>query len=202
MTFTGVSEVEGTTLNEKAWVRRAQAGDAESFRRLVESHAAVVWTVINRMISDPDAAEDCFQNTVIRFWKGLPAFHGDSKLSTWLYRIAYRVCLDEIESKNRHGETKSLEEEYKDKGLDPVDPGFSGQRIENEVAARDAVEKSMSRLKPQWRALLTLFYWRGLSIEEVGMIMDLPQNTVKVYLHRARAKLREILEDGGYPSEE
>ena len=192
--------MEGT-LNEKAWVRKAQAGDPESFRKLVESHAAIIWTVINKMVADPAAAEDCFQNTVIRFWKGLPAFQGDSKLSTWLYRIAYRVCLDEIDSVTRRRETKSLEREYEESGEEYENPDESGQRIENKVAARDAIERGMSRLKPQWRAMLTLFYWRGLSIEEVGMVMDLPPNTVKVYLHRARAKLRELLEDGGFPPE-
>lgn len=188
-------------LNEEVWIRKAQAGDEQAFRRLVDRHAPVIWTVINRMTLDSALAQDLFQETVIRFWKGLPTFAGTSKLSTWLYKIAYRVCLDGM---NEGGKTQthstSLEGQQEDVGFEPEDISTSGERIENHVAAKDAVERGLEQLSPEWRAMIVMYYWRGMSIEEIADVTERPLNTVKVYLHRARAVLRGVLETGGYPS--
>lgn len=185
-------------LNEEVWIRKAQAGDEQAFRRLVERHAPVIWTVINRMTLDHALAQDLFQETVLRFWKGLPSFQGSSKLSTWLYRIAYRVCLDGLNTEGRQPHL-SLEHQNEEVGFEPEDVEAGGERIENQVAARDAVMKGLERIHPEWRAMVVLFYWQGLSLEEIAKVSDRPVNTVKVYLHRARAALRQVLEEGGYP---
>lgn len=188
-------------LNEEVWIRKAQAGDEQAFRRLVERHAPVIWTVINRMTLDSALAQDLFQETVIRFWKGLPTFEGTSKLSTWLYKIAYRVSLDGLhEGGKTQTHSTSLEGQLEDVGFEPEDLSTAGERIENRVAARDAVERGLEKLNPEWRAMVVMYYWRGMSIEEIADVTERPLNTVKVYLHRARAALRGVLESGGYPS--
>ncbi len=151
------------------------------------------------MVQDSSKAQDLFQETIIRFWKGLPSFQGTSKLSTWLYRIAYRVCLDGIESSKRSLEDASLDERYEDVGFEPEDSLASGQRIENKVAARDALERGLNSLPEEWRGMLVLHYWRGLSMGEIADITERPVNTVKVYLHRARLALRKVLSDGDWP---
>jgi len=193
-----ISAREGV-LYEEAWIRKAQSGDEQSFRRLVERHAPVIWTVINRMTLDQALAQDLFQETVIRFWKGLPSFQGSSKLSTWLYRIAYRVCLDSLNSASRK-QTVSLEGQLEDVGMEPEDETVSGFKIEKDVEARDAVMLGLEKLPPEWRAMLIMFYWKGLSLEEISEITERPVNTVKVYMHRARGAMRKVLEDGGYPA--
>ena len=185
-------------LSEEVWIRKAQAGDEQAFRRLVERHSPVIWTVINRMTLDRALAQDLFQETVIRFWKGLPSFQGSSKLSTWLYRIAYRVCLDGLSAGGKH-QPVSLEGQNEDVGFEPEDESTGGEKIENKVAARDALMKGLERIHPEWRAIVVMFYWQGMSLEEISNVSDRPVNTVKVYLHRARAALRQILEQGGYP---
>jgi len=187
------------TLSEEVWIRKAQAGEEQAFRRLVDRHAPVIWTVINRMTGDPALAQDLFQETVIRFWKGLPSFQGTSKLSTWLYRIAYRVCLDGLNTAAARNESESLNERVEVAGLEPEDESASGAVIEDRIAANDAVVKGLERIPAEWRAMIVLFYWRGLSMEEISEITERPVNTVKVYLHRARGALRKVLEEGGYP---
>lgn len=192
-------EGEGA-LNEEVWIRKAQGGDEGAFRRLVERHAPVIWTVIHRMTGDKALAQDLFQETVIRFWKGLPTFQGQSKLSTWLYRIAYHVCLDAVQKKSGSvADPESLEGRREDQGFEPEDESVSGDLLENRLEASDAVRRGLERLKPEWRAMIMLFYWRQMSIEEIAEVTDRPVNTVKVYLHRARAALRKTLEDGGWP---
>ncbi len=186
-------------LNEKAWIRKARAGDAGAFRRLVEAHAPVIWTVINKMVSDRVLAQDCFQETVIKFWKGLPSFQGQSKLSTWLYRIAYHVCLDQLQANRRHTETDTLGDEEDAGEVSLPDPQHSGESLENELERRDAIARGLQTLPPEWRAMVILHYWKGRSIEEIAAITDRPANTVKVYLHRARKQLRAVLRSGGYP---
>ena len=151
------------------------------------------------MTGNSAMAQDLFQETVIRFWKGLPSFQGSSKLSTWLYRIAYRVCLDGLNSSSARNESDSLDERLETVGFEPEDESASGASIENKIAASDAVMKGLERLQPEWRAMLILFYWQGLSMEEIAEVSDRPVNTVKVYLHRARGAMRKMLEEGGYP---
>lgn len=179
--------------------RKAQAGDAEAFKRLVDRHAPVIWTVINRMTRDPATASDLFQESVIRFWRGLPSFRGTSKLSTWLYKVTYRVCLDSLNSADRKREWVSIDEDFEVSGHELVDESGSGKKLEDKVAAKEAVQKALEKLPPEWRAIVVMFYWKGLSLEEIAEITERPVNTVKVYLHRARAALREVLELGGYP---
>ncbi|MDP8206788.1 MAG: RNA polymerase sigma factor [Candidatus Electryonea clarkiae] len=188
-------------LNEAGLIRKAQSGNAEAFRRLVEKHSPVIWTVINRMTLDPASAEDYFQETIIRFWKGLPSFKGESKLSTWLYKIAYRICLDGIEAGKRKSREKSLDESLEEKGIEFESIDSSGEKIENDIAARDAIEKGLNKLNPEWRTMLILYYWKGLSMLEISDITGHPVNTVKVYMHRARAQLRNILKVNGFPQE-
>ncbi len=197
--MTGGQKRGGDALTEEVWIRKAQGGDETAFRRLVERYSPVVWTVINRMVGDASVAEDLFQETVIRFWRGLPSFQGASKLSTWLYRIAYRVCLDGIEASGRHGQWVSLDEQLEPHGEWFTDEDASGARLESRLAAKDAVRRALDRLDPEWRTMVILHYWRGLSMEEIAQIVDRPANTVKVYLHRARALLRRHLESGGWP---
>jgi|GEM_PF-1586212 len=194
------SVTEGA-LNEEVLIRRAQAGEEVPFRRLVDKHANIIWTVINKMTSDQALASDMFQETIIRFWKGLPSFAGNSKLSTWLYKITYRVCLDNLNMMNKGGRMTSLDEQLENTGLEPMDESRSGAKIEDRIAAKDALTRGMEKLNPEWRTMLILFYWRGLSIDEVAEITDRPVNTVKVYLHRARGEMRKILNQGGFSQE-
>ncbi|HEX05264.1 MAG TPA: RNA polymerase sigma factor [Bacteroidetes bacterium] len=193
------SRVE-VALDEDLLIRRARSGNQEAFTCLVDRHAPIMWTVINRMTGNSELAKDLFQETVIRFWKGLSGFQGASKLSTWLYRIAYRVCLDSLDSANMRLMT-SLDEKVEVSGFEVNDESTSGHRLENKVAATDAVSKALDHLRPEWKMMIMLYYWREFSVEEVAEVTGRPVNTVKVYLHRARAELRQVLEDGGYPSE-
>jgi RNA polymerase sigma-70 factor (ECF subfamily) len=193
-----ILDVLEARLNEEVWIRKARAGDEQAFRRLVERHAPVIWTVVNRMTSDPALSEDLFQETVIRFWKGLPSFQGASKLSTWLYRIAYHVCLDGLKAAERRGE-ESLQQRTEESGLEPEDEARSGEGIARDLETDDALQRGLARIQPEWRTMILLYYWRGLSIEEIAEVTERPANTVKVYLHRARAALRKELERSGYP---
>lgn len=188
-------------LEEEILIRKARAGNHDAFAQLVERHAPVIWTVINRMSGDAERSKDLFQETIVRFWRGLPGFQGASKLSTWLYRIAYRVCLDAVESAGSRSES-SLDEQFESRGFEPIDDAVSGRKLENQVAASDAVARALANLRPEWRAMILMYYWRELSVEEVAQVTGRPVNTVKVYLHRARAELRRLLERGGYPPED
>src|SRR5262245_723557 len=78
---------------EREMVRRARGGDEDAFARLVERHQGGVYALLRRMTGDAEEAVDLAQETFLRAWRGLPAFRGDAQFSTWLYRIAYNVCL-------------------------------------------------------------------------------------------------------------
>ncbi|MCA1666624.1 MAG: sigma-70 family RNA polymerase sigma factor, partial [Thermomicrobia bacterium] len=79
--------------DEKTLVRRGQAGDNDAFARLVERNQTGVYNLALRMTRDPEEAVDMTQETFLRAWRSLPGFRAEAKFSTWLYRIAYNVCL-------------------------------------------------------------------------------------------------------------
>jgi len=194
-----MQSIKEKTLNETIWIRKAQGGDADAFRNLVERHGSIIWSVINRMAPEPHLAEDLFQETVIRFWRGLPSFKGDSKLSTWLYRIVYRVYLDSLGESNQRETWVYLNDEMEITDDRIEDQEHSGVRIENDLAAREAVLQALARLHPEWRSMIILYYRREQSIEEISEITGRPVNTVKVYLHCARSFLGKVLEMKGFP---
>jgi RNA polymerase sigma-70 factor (ECF subfamily) len=172
---------------EQAIIRRARRGDEDAFARLVERHQTGVFTLLRRMTGDPEEAVDLAQETFLRAWRGLPAFRGDARFGTWLYRIAYNVCLSRrlvypgaLARLDLAGELAGAEAE------EPARAFEVGERRARLLALVD-------RLPPAYRLVLHLYYWGELSYPEIAAILRLPLGTVKTHLHRARAALRAEL---------
>ncbi len=173
--------------DEKTLVRRGQAGDNDAFARLVERNQTGVYNLALRMTRDPEEAIDLTQETFLRAWRSLPGFRAEAKFSTWLYRIAYNVCLSR---RIVHPST------FADPGAAdavPVPEGEEPPAIVLRQERREWVIAAMNRLTPAYRLVLDLYYWRGCTYEEIAAILDLPMGTVKTHLFRAKAALRTVL---------
>jgi RNA polymerase sigma-70 factor (ECF subfamily) len=150
------------------------------------------------MLPDRASAEEAAQDALVRIWKGLPGFRGQSSLSTWIFAIARNACLT---ARGRHGADRvriaSLE--------DPAARRAAGQLAAASSDARSSgfdASELLERLPAKYRQVVALFYMQEKSYDEVAEMLGLPVGTVKTYLFRARQSLagqlaRERIRKGG-----
>jgi RNA polymerase sigma-70 factor (ECF subfamily) len=158
--------------------------DARSrdFAEILAAHEAMVWTLCLRMTGSRVLAQDAHQECFLRVWRGLDAFRGEARLSSWIWRIAVRCCRELLARERRLPLEAS--EEALDSLVDPAAP------LDEAAAARDAQAFLLGLLKPRDRALVHLHYSQELSCEEIAAVMEMRPVAVRVALHRARAAMR------------
>lgn len=149
-----------------------------------------------RVTRDADLAADAVQEAFATALEKLGSFRGQSRLGTWVYRIVYNKAIDQL---RRRGREQPLPEDQHDPPADRIAPGHgpSWSRPADELLfsaeTHAALEEAMAELPPVQRAVFAMREIEGRSAEEVGRILELPTGTVRVYLHRARLKLRDRL---------
>lgn len=186
-------------LSERDLIKRCRRGDDRAFAQLVDHYKNMVLTIIDRMILDKSLLEDLAQEVFLRVYKGLPQFRGRSKLSTWIYRITYNVCLAEIGSTDNRPNVLPLDSTSGEEATWRL----AGTQEDAEtwlakLELKEAIGRFLDRLPPQYRMVIALYYLEGTSYREIAEIMKLPMGTVKTYLHRAKKYLRNmIVEEGG-----
>ena len=157
-------------------------GDPRAFDVLVRKHQSAVRSLLRRLCAgDVATADDLAQETFLRAYRKLPAFRGDSKLSSWLYRIAYNVFLS-------HRRKRSQREEESLEALD----GEAAPSAPSSLARHD-VNRAFEVLRDEERAVLSLTYGRELTQEEAAEILSMPLGTLKTHATRAKAKLKKRL---------
>lgn len=165
-------------------------GDLRAFASLVEKYQEFVFTIVVRMLKVPEEAEEVAQDTFIKVYESLSGFKGDSKFSTWLYRIAYRKALDQIrKNKNRVQPFELIESISEDKHSKSSNPFEAMETKERNQKIRHCIRQ----LNPTDAALVTFFYFEDLSIKEIASILELTEENVKVKLYRSRKKLFDLM---------
>jgi RNA polymerase sigma-70 factor (ECF subfamily) len=167
---------------DEALVARARAGDAEAFRALVERYRDRVYGLALRIVRSTADAEEVAQDAFVRAWLALPRFRGEASFSTWIYRIAVRCAFDRARTlKLRRGREARIEA-----AGEAAVPGAGPERT---ALALD-LERLVETLPPSQRAAVTLYYLLDRSVEQVAAALEMPENTVKTHLSRARRALR------------
>ena len=165
-------------------------GDSNAFATLVQRHQTYVFTLVVRMIKTKEDAEEIAQDVFVKAFRSLKDFKGESKFTTWLYRIAYRTTLDHIRKNKKRQKTSELLEEITENKI-PLTEGPL-ERLEN-LEQKEFIKKCIDKLSESEAAIVTLFYFEELSIKEIGKITQLTEDNVKVKLHRSRKKLYHLL---------
>ncbi len=176
---------------EAELVERARHGERDALRELIDAHKDRLHAFIWRMVRDHHDAEDICQEAFLKAFASLDSFCSDYRFSTWLFTIGYRVCLNQLRRKR----TVVAEIDF---GLLPAGEGDADWHAlaESEEAGRvrELIWSAVDRLSPPQRAAVLLFYREGFGCQEIAQVLQLPPATVKSHLHRARARLRELLE--------
>ena len=168
-------------------MERCRQGDETAFRELVDQYKGLVFALIARSMTDRARAEELAQDVFLKVHKGLPYFRGESKLSTWIYRIVLNVLSQE----RPRGTTISLDEMPADR---PAVQIASDDRSFGDLLLKDRLQKAIERLPVQYQVLVNGHYLKGMRYEDLAEALDLPMGTVKTHLHRAKRQLRLLLE--------
>jgi len=182
---------DARAISDQDLVARTAAGDDDAYRILVERYSDFVYTVVLRVVRNEEDAEDVAQEAFVRAHGAISKFRGDSKFSSWLYRIAVNRALTHLKRRKRRPDTVEVS---------------SSPRVEAEVSSRTCVDDpsvrvldeefrervraAVAKLPPRYRAAVTLFYLEERSYKEVADILGVPMGTLKTHLHRARAILK------------
>jgi RNA polymerase sigma-70 factor (ECF subfamily) len=175
---------------EAELVERARARDRDALRELIDGHKDRLYAFIWRMVRDHHDAEDICQDAFLKAFASLDSFSSEFRFSTWLFTIGYRVCLNHLRRKRAVG--GELDFTSLPSGSEPGPAGL----VESDEAGRvrAVIWSAVDRLSPPQKATVLLFYRYEFGCQEIAQVLQLPPATVKSHLHRARARLRELLE--------
>lgn len=166
-----------------------RVGDPKAFEDMVKMYQHRIYGVALRMMGSRADAEEVAQETFLRAHRALADFRGDAKLSTWLYAIASRLCLNRLASgEGKMARRRADVEEMADLVWDQ--PGGNLERDEREAA----VHRALAELPEERRVVIVLRDFEGLSYDEIAAALGLELGTVRSRLHRARLDLKEKLE--------
>ncbi|MCA9928094.1 MAG: sigma-70 family RNA polymerase sigma factor [Anaerolineales bacterium] len=181
-------------MNEETLLKRLRVRDPEAFQYLFETTSDKLYRVAVGLLRDEAEAEGVVQDTFLRLFEKLDQFEGRSKVSTWLYRVAYNLAVERL---RKQRPTLSIEEEPEnDLLMMPVvlvDWGQWPERLLTDAEVTAELDKAIAALPETYRAVFLLREVEGLSTEETAVIAGISTGAVKVRLHRARLFLREQL---------
>lgn len=184
-----------TKTNDQLYIAKVINGDTNAFAYLVDSYKNMVYSLAFKMTKNREEAEEISQDTFIKAFKNLDKFKGDSKFSTWLYKIAYYASLDNIKKNKNNNSTFEINEITFNQ-IKSVDNILEG--IERKERAK-IMEACLHKLADEERSIIWMFYYDELSLKEIIEVTDLSEANLKVKLHRARKKLLAIVEENVEP---
>jgi RNA polymerase sigma-70 factor, ECF subfamily len=176
-------------------IRLAQAGDAAAFEFLYRLHGRRVYALCLRMVNNPSDAEDLMQEAFLQLFRKIGTFRGESAFSTWLHRMTVNVVLMRLRKKSLP--VASLEETTEpdeETGGPRKDIGAPDLRLSGAVD-RVNLERSVEKLPPGYRTVFVLHDVQGYEHNEIADIMGCSVGNSKSQLHKARTRLRELLQE-------
>ncbi|WP_431135003.1 RNA polymerase sigma factor [Psychroserpens mesophilus] len=177
------------TTNDQILINQIVEGDTNSFTILVDRYKDLVFTLALRMLKNREEAEEVAQDSFIKTYKSLKTFKGDSKFSTWIYRVTYNSCLDRIKMNKKY--LKNVEiNEFTAHQVVAIDNALDKMKSKEQTLE---IQRCIDKLPNEESFLLTLYYFDDLSLDEISKIVGITSNSIKVKLFRSRKKLATIL---------
>lgn len=169
--------------DEQELITHSLAGDTQAYGLLVERYKQALYRHCFSILQDEDAAEDIAQEAFITAYYQLHRFDKQRRFSTWLFKIATNKALNYLkhESFSAPGNTTAL---Y---------AALSSHPSPAQAAAHSELHDAVARLRPEFRAVVSLYYWQGMSYQEIATVLGKPEGSVKVWMQRAKATLQKEL---------
>jgi len=180
-----------TIHEDQYYITKITQGDAVSFAVLVDRYKDLVYTLAFRMLKSREEAEEVSQDVFLKVFKSLSKFKGESKFSSWIYRITYNACLDKIRKQKREPIVVTIDE-FTEHQVNTIDNALD-KLVEKEH--KQLIQDCLQLLPSDVGFLLTLYYFEEQSIEEISKIIGISNTNVKVKLFRSRKKMASILRE-------
>lgn len=172
-------------LDDQELVDACRRGEEQAMELLYHRYKRRVFGLVTRIVG-PSDSEEVVQEVFVRIYRGLAKFRGDAQLSTWIYRLSVNAALSHVSKRKRRPEC----EEWQDQEPAAAEP-------QRDSALSRRLEDAMQKLPVGYRAVLVLHDVEGLSHEECAKILGCRIGTSKSQLHKARARMRQILGTSG-----
>ncbi|MEO8290320.1 MAG: sigma-70 family RNA polymerase sigma factor [Gaiellaceae bacterium] len=170
-------------------VDKATNGDGRALEALVERHAPRVNRLAAQLVEDLEDARDAAQESLVKLCTRLKQFRGEAQFATWLHRLVVNTCRDRMAFQRiRRAEPLSLDEQAASEDSDPSNAAML-------TDLRHDLAEALARLSPDQRIVVVLRDSFGLSYKEISRVARMPVGTAKCYVHRARTRLRSLLEE-------
>lgn len=175
-------------LDEKEILKNILSGDRDAFGEIILKYQDFIFNLIKGYVKIEEEAKDITQDVFIKAYKGIEKFRGDSKLSSWLYRIAYNLSInwikrkkiDEVEINEDMVENTTVTKDWYDK------------MFEKEMIFEN-LNKVIENLPQKYKIVIKLYYFEDRSYSEIAKILNIPLNTVKIQLLRAKKIMEKSL---------
>ncbi len=168
-------------------VERCINGDSSAFEEIVTKYKKLVFSVVYKMISDREEANDVSQEVFIRLYKSLEKYNPEYKMSTWIVKITSNLCLDTLRKKKQ--DTVALD--------DAIGVSSDADTPEETLIKKQKtllIKNAINELPEKYKILITLFHNNGMSYEEMTKVLNEPMSIIKNRLYRARLMLKEKLD--------
>jgi RNA polymerase sigma-70 factor, ECF subfamily len=177
----------------------ARTGSEKAYRELLDRYQRPVFSLVYRMVRDRELAEDLAQETFVKVFNHLDRFNPKYKFSSWIFKIASNLAIDTL--RKREPQTVSLDGSRHAETPDEVEATritveAKDENPEEFLEAKELgqeIERAIGLLRVDYRTAILLRHVEGRSYEEIAEVMGVPLGTVKTFIHRARAELRETL---------
>jgi RNA polymerase sigma-70 factor (ECF subfamily) len=171
-------------------IQQAQAGDEAALTELVQSQQNYIYSIAMGVFRNPEDAADMTQEAFIHLFRVLPSYRGETRFTTWLYRVVVNLCYDELRRRKRRPQPASEEAmAVMPETASWSDPEKEMTRAETQLRVRSA----LMQLEDPYRLVLTLYYFEGLKYREIAEVTGIPLNTIKSHIYRGKARLAELL---------
>lgn len=181
---------------ETRLAKLSRNGDRRAFAELVDLYKDKIYHLAYRMLSQSQAAEDIVQETFLRVYKNLHRYDETQKFSTWIYRIATNLCIDQLRKRKSN---YSLDAEMGDgEGTDwyallpSGEDSPEGQLLLSET--QQQIRRAINTLPDKYKSVVILRYLHDMSLQEISDVLGMPVTTIKTRVHRGREYLRKKLE--------
>ena len=176
-------------MEENRLIQRAAQGDAEAFNALLGAHERRMYAVALRMCGNPEDAQDCLQEAMLRVWRAISGFKAQSSFATWVYRITMNTCLDEL--RRRKARTSTSLDAMLENGFSPSDEYDTPEHHSLQAEQRRMLEKAIAGLPEDMRAAIVLRDIQGYAYDEIADILGTNVGTIKSRISRGREQLRK-----------
>ena len=178
-----------THIEDQHYINLVVNGNTNAFATLVDHYKDMVYTLALKMLNNKEEAEEIAQDTFIKIYNALNKFKGESKFSTWVYKVTYNTCLDALKKKKKQNTVTYIEDfsEHQTKTLSSVLDNI------DEKERNQTIQECLEELPGDEAFLLTLYYFDDQSVDEISKAMNSSVANIKVKLFRTRKKLASIL---------